>query len=156
MSWEYQYQVNFCYPFYMSTILHLIVGFIFAGFFYLLNLPFELICLFYFWTALLIDIDHIFYFIYKTRSINPKKIFEKSMEYRKVMRPAPYLFHTIEFNVILIVITLFSQELWLQMIAFGSLIHLLMDVYEHTKYYKSLLWIKNWSVIVSVSSVFNI
>ena len=66
---------------------------------------------------------------------------------RSKMQPGLYIFHSPEFNVILLSLSFINE---IALVIFSSnLIHIFLDVIEHYKYHKNFFWIKEWSIIHS-------
>lgn len=95
--------------------------------------------------GIVIDIDHLFYFTIKHKTISPAKWFEIGKTMRERMQPGLYVLHSPEFNFILLVLSFFNGIIFV--IFISNLIHIFLDIYEHYQYYKNFLWIKKWSMI---------
>jgi len=95
-----------------------------------------------------IDIDHLLFFIFKYKEINPKNWIVIGKEYRNKMQPGLYVFHSPEFNIILLLFSFINEIILIILIS--NLIHISLDIFEHYHYHKNLSWIKKWSVVYSL------
>jgi hypothetical protein len=132
----------------MNWLTHLFTNLIIAiPLKYLFNLELNLIIIFILW-SILIDIDHIFLFIFKYKTLNLKKIWKISKKLREKMQAELYLFHSPEFNIILLILSVFNK---LALIIFiSNLIHISLDTMEHYKAHRNFKWFKKWSIIYSI------
>ncbi len=133
----------------MLIIHHLILSLLLSGLlfkFYSWNVVFVLV------GGVLVDIDHYLLYALKYKSLNPKKSYQRFKETRKRgYREEPtvfeLLFHSIEFFVLMIVLSFFSEIFF--MIFIGLFFHLLTDkifhkwIFDLRKYGK----IKKYSII---------
>lgn len=144
---------------------HISFGFLFALILlYLLrlDLPAFLILFFSSWLG---DLDHYFYYILKYKTLNPKFIYQRAMQKRKILKRMPkkqklqfmltsnkaLIFHQIE--IILILFFLFVLGIWFSNLdliyAFcfllGISFHLLLDLIEGSlikeRYSLILFWL---------------
>jgi len=95
----------------------------------------------------LIDIDHLFYMLYdpKIKSVSDGLSFTKR-EYKK-HNPHFYLFHTVEFIIIFLVISFLYFENGLLYIALGFIINFIIDIFTYLIYYKKTdPWLKYLSL----------
>jgi len=99
--------------------------------------------------GILIDVDHLFFFILKHKTVNPKRLILIGKKMRSKMQPGLYVFHSPEFNVALFLISFFSPLVLI--IFLSNLTHIILDVIEHYKYHKNFLWIRSWSIIYSLT-----
>ena len=102
-----------------------------------------------------IDIDHILFFIFKEKKLNPRDWILIGKKMRSKMRPGLYVSHSPEFNTLLLVVSFFNEIAFV--IFISNLIHISLDTIEHYRYHKNFLWIKKWSIIYSLRaySIFN-
>ena len=127
----------------MNVVFHFIINIIIA---FLLKLsPVEILLVGL--GGVLIDVDHIFYFIFgkKIYSIKKAKKFHKK-EF-KLMRPHFFFLHFIEIILILLASSYYLN--WYAfLILFGFLLHWFADALKYIYFYRSFLpWIKNYSLI---------
>lgn len=92
----------------------------------------------------LIDVDHILFFVFKNRTINPKKLLLAGKKMRSRMQPGLYIFHSPEFNIALLSYSFFNTTALV--IFLSNLSHLILDTIEHYRYHHNLAWMKIWSV----------
>ncbi|HLC65481.1 MAG TPA: hypothetical protein VJI46_05165 [Candidatus Nanoarchaeia archaeon] len=100
--------------------------------------------------GVLIDIDHILYFIVKYKAWGIKKWLSISSRLRKNMQAKLYLFHSPEFNA-MVAVGSFFQSIFL-FVLLSNLLHISLDVIDHYKYHKNFSGLKNWSVFYSLNS----
>ncbi len=113
-----------------------------------LNLSNPYVIFFILW-GILIDIDHIFLFIFKYKTLSIQKIWRISEKLRKKMEAKLYIFHSPEINIILLIISFFNK---LALIIFlSNIIHITLDTIEHYKAHKNFKWFKEWSIIYALS-----
>lgn len=98
--------------------------------------------------GVLIDVDHLFYFAFKHKTLSPKAWASIGKKMRSKMLPGLYVFHSPEFNVLLLLFA--SLNPIILIIFMSNLIHLTLDIIEHYKYHKNFLWIKHWSIVYSL------
>jgi hypothetical protein len=98
-------------------------------------------------SAVLMDIDHVFYFIFSGNPISPRKFAEWShREYLK-HNPHFYALHTIEAVLMFLLIGYFTNRV-VFLIGLGFLIHLAVDGLAYVSYYRSFSpWSKYFSAI---------
>ena len=99
--------------------------------------------------GILIDIDHLLFFMFKHKSINPKRWVLIGKKMRGKMQPGLYIFHSPEFNILLLSLSFFSEIVLI--IFLSNLIHVILDIVEHYKYHGNFLWMKSWSIIYSLT-----
>lgn len=128
---------------------HIIFSIILTIILYLLNFDFLFILLF-FLASILIDIDHYFFYIIKKKNFNlgkTYKYFRYELNRARIKKPKTllFIFHTIEFFLLLLILSLFLNFFW--PIFFGCLFHDVIDIIcglfqKHKKYIKapSLIW----------------
>jgi hypothetical protein len=81
-----------------------------------------------FLSSILIDLDHYFRYIYKTKNFSPKKFWEWSMKKykeRKKDKPPIFIFHGIESWILLIILSFFNKIFLF--IFLGFMIHMILD-----------------------------
>lgn len=101
--------------------------------------------------SVLVDIDHLIFFILNYKTINPTKIISIAKKLRKNMEAKFYLFHSPEFNISLLALSFFSRYAFIILIS--NLIHIALDIIEHHAYHKNFLWMREWSVIYNVAKL---
>ena len=89
----------------------------------------------------LIDIDHLIWHIFKYREFNIKRAHH--MNYDKSIKHRIHIFHLLEFLLICLILSLFSQIFLL--ISLGLIVHHIMDIY-HMKKEKTLLDARIYSI----------
>ena len=97
--------------------------------------------------GILIDLDHLFYFFVKYKTIKLYQLITIGKELRKRMKPGIYIFHSFEFNIILIMASVFHHII--AIVLLSNAIHIILDIIEHYHYHRNFLWIKKWSMIYS-------
>lgn len=115
---------------------------------YFVGLDWQLVLLFISF-AVLIDIDHILYFIFAYGDLTPRKWIVRGNKKRDKMEPGLYIFHSPEFNLILFLLSFFNQIVLLMLIS--NMIHLSLDIFDHYRYHKNFLWMKRWSIVYSLT-----
>jgi hypothetical protein len=115
---------------------------------YIFGWDWSIVLLFVLAGGVLIDLDHPVYFILKYKTINLKKwlLIAKKMESK--MEPGFYVFHSPEFNILLLIAAFFSKIALI--IFFSNLIHITLDIIKHYKYHRNFLWMKRWSIICAL------
>ena len=96
-------------------------------------------------SSLLIDSDHLLLFTFKHKTLNPKKWWEIGMIYHNKSQTNFYIFHSPEFNILLIILSFYHY--FFLVILLSNLIHLTLDVINHYKKQKSFRVFKEWSII---------
>ena len=114
----------------MKPPFHIIFSLIASLILFFLNLE-PLLILLFFLSAVLIDADHYFFYIIRKKDLN----FMRAYKYFKKPRISVYIFHTIEFFLLLLILSLFFNFFW--PIFFGCLFHIILDLtYELTQKHK--------------------
>lgn len=126
----------------MNVLLHFLINIFLA---YLVNLgPADILLVGL--GGILIDIDHIIYLIFISKSFSIKKMLLLHNKNYKSHSPGFYIFHTIEFIVLFIIIGYFMSN-WIFLIAVGFLLHWIVDALDYLFFYRSLYpWIKYHSL----------
>jgi len=138
----------------MNWIIHAIVNLIIGLLLFqndLLIHSISLLFLFVFFTIIIDLIDHTLFFMVKYPKRSPLALIKISRRYRKAMKPGFYIFHSPEFNFLLLITAFFSNLMLLFFIS--NIIHIILDFYEHTAFHKSISWMKEWSVIYQLKKV---
>jgi hypothetical protein len=130
----------------MNSLVHIISNILVGAVLYYTGLVTSMTSLLIFISfTVLIDIDHVFYFLYKHRSFSFKKMIRVLKDYHYKIRPNTYVFHSIEFNSIIIVLSFFNSIFLLLLLS--NVIHITLDVIEYYNYHGNLKCIRNWSII---------
>jgi hypothetical protein len=95
--------------------------------------------------GVLIDFDHIFFLIIEYPKANIKAWVSKALEMRARMQANLYIFHSPEFNLLLLILSFFNHICLA--IFLSNLIHTSLDAIEHYHYHKNFSWFKRWSII---------
>jgi hypothetical protein len=121
---------------------HFILSFILSFLLLIFNVN-PIFCLLFFLSGFLIDTDHFIYYVQKKKDFNLRNAYYYNKNYleqdlkRKNQTRLVYIFHTVEFLIILFVLSLFSELLW--SVLLGCLFHILTDFIseissKHKKY----------------------
>jgi hypothetical protein len=95
----------------------------------------------------LIDIDHLFYLIFRMHMLNITQMVEWSRKEQAAHNPHFYIFHNIEIIAIIMVTgRVYSETLFI--VGLGFFLHFLGDVATYIYYYKSF---KTWPKFVSIT-----
>ena len=97
-----------------------------------------------------IDIDHLLVFIFKYKKLTPKAWNEIRKKLTRKMQAELYIFHSPEFNVILLILSYFYPVLLVILIS--NIVHLSIDALDYFRYHHNLLCLKKWSIIHSLKS----
>ena len=100
-----------------------------------------------------IDIDHVFFFMFKHHKIKLKKWIAIAKEMKNKRQAELYIFHSPEFNAILLLLSFFSQAILAVFIS--NLIHILIDGLDHYQYHRNLLDLKKWSILYLLKNKFS-
>jgi len=101
-----------------------------------------------FFSSFLIDIDHFFYYIYKKKKLNPlraynwykencKKFKRLSRKQRKKVHGGNFLFHGIEFLILLFFFGVFISKFFF-FIFLGFFLHLFLDLFSEIHFRKRI------------------
>ncbi len=77
-----------------------------------------------FFTGFLIDVDHYIYYVFRFKKFNLVKCYKYFITHH---RNHILIFHTIEFNIILVLLALFVHNIFILML-FGTIPHFILDV----------------------------
>lgn len=124
----------------LATNLAVSVPLYYAGFFQ--NVQYAIIFIL---SSVLIDIDHLFFFAFKHKTINPKKWWDIGIAYYQKNQANFYIFHAPEVNILLAILS-FYHHIFL-IILTSNVIHLTLDVINHYQKQKSFEVLKTWSII---------
>lgn len=127
----------------MNLSVHVISGGIFAA--TLLKFVGIKNSISFFCFASFLDIDHYIYYIVKFYNLNIKKAFEYFNSHRHIERFCLCVFHTVEFFILLSLITYLSRSSFLYACFMGALLHYMVDIAQGL-YYKRMHY-RWWSVI---------
>jgi hypothetical protein len=95
-------------------------------------------------SGVLIDLDHVFYFLIRYRHHSIKEYPSIIKHKRKHMEPGLYIFHSPEFNLALLICSILN--LYARVILLSNMIHIILDIFEHYQYHHHFRWIKQWSL----------
>lgn len=101
--------------------------------------------------SVLLDLDHILFFIFKEKSFDPTVWLKVGRQMRQTMTPGLYIFHSPEFNIILFILSFFNKTILVFLLA--CLIHIMLDSLEHYRYHKNFSWFKKWSIFYNIKSL---
>jgi len=128
----------------IHIIINLATGFLLFKFSFIPSIP--LLALFILFT-IIIDIDHIPYFLIKYKKQNLKQIIKIWKNHYKKKLPGFYIFHSPEFNTLILVLSFFNHIILLLFIS--NLIHITLDLAVQSKFPKE------WSIIYNLSKLQN-
>jgi len=94
-------------------------------------------------SSLLIDIDHLLYFLSKRKGVSETIALWKA-HYRKKV-PGIYVFHSIEFIIALAVASIAYRPALFVLL--GVLVHLGSDAFLYIMHYKNLRWLRHWCLL---------
>jgi len=95
--------------------------------------------IFFIFLSVIIDIDHYFLFSIKYRKKSTEEIIRIWKKHYKQRKPEFYIFHSPEFNIILLILSFLHPLILL--IFISNLIHITLDAIDH-RYFP-----KEWSII---------
>ena len=98
--------------------------------------------------SVLIDLDHLLFFTFKHKTLNPKKWWDIGVAYHKKNQPNFYIFHSPEFTILLGVLSFYYY--FFLVILISNLIHLTLDIIYHYQHQKSFQVIKTWSILNAI------
>lgn len=87
----------------------------------------------------LIDLDHLFYVFIAKKMFSPKKIFTYFFTRRGVVYKRLFIFHTIEFQLLSLIVSFFVAE-WLFFFFLGFTFHVACDLLYHWWRYRDFKW----------------
>jgi len=97
--------------------------------------------------SVLIDADHILYFASRFAMRPLKETIRQAKHDRSHMVPHLYIFHSPEFNLLLLAGAFVSHAIFLLFVS--NMIHILLDIIEHYRYHRNFRWMKKWSIVWS-------
>lgn len=122
---------------------HAILGFIFSTLSYF-TFPITIFqAILIFLSSFLIDFDHYWFYVKKTKDWNLKRASNWKVYLSKKHKPIMHIFHTIEF-IILIIILSFFWNIFL-FILIGMLFHSILDIIDLI--YRKVINIREFSLI---------
>ena len=110
---------------------------------------FGLSILWVFFAGFLIDVDHYIYYVLKFKDLNLKKSYKYFADYikKKHFKDVLFIFHTIEFFVLLIILSFYSKLMFLFLIS--TILHQILDLFDFYRYnfwdaraFSLILWLK--------------
>lgn len=97
--------------------------------------------------SILIDIDHFLYYSIKYRNKSLKQIIEiRNYNYIK-KQPSFFIFHSPEFNILILILSFFNHYALLLLIS--NIMHISLDIPVQNNKFKCL---KNWSIIYNIKN----
>jgi len=133
----------------MNWLAHILTNLIIGGYLYNSKLITLTLLIFFITLSIFIDIDQLLYFLIKYRKNNLSQIIKIWKKHYKNNIPGFYIFHSPEFNLILLVIAFFNPLVAL--IFLSNIIHISLDIIQHVRKYKNLNWIKEWSIVYQIT-----
>lgn len=131
----------------MNAFIHLLANLIIGLVLYVLRiLPDRQLLAVFILFGILIDLDHILHSIVRHKTLLPRRWLQVMREYRLHMEPHLYVFHSVEFNVVLALASIFRPLLALLLLS--NLIHITLDIMEHYLYHRNFDCVKRWSIIL--------
>ena len=128
----------------MNPLVHLFISILFLTIFKL-NLS-EVLSISI--ASLLIDIDHIIYYLYNIKKLKLNHILSKCKREYKLHTPHLYFFHTLEFVLLGLAIFYFINW-YIFLVFYCFLIHILVDLASDSLYHKSILKLLPYYSIIS-------
>ena len=130
----------------MNWLIHPIPNTIIAYVLYQTNTITSIpLLIFFISLSILIDIDHILFFLIKYRDKTKEQIIKIWKHHRKHNISEFYIFHSPELNIILLILSPFNI---FALLAFTSnIIHIALDIIPHVQTHRNMKWIKEWSII---------
>ena len=112
----------------MLPYIHFISAVLVSVVLALLNWQWWQIALF-FLMAFFIDVDHYFLYLFTKKDFNIKRAYKYFKSYKKSAQPKEklFIFHTIEFLILLVVMTIISVEIFFPLLI-GFMVHKTLDV----------------------------
>ena len=95
--------------------------------------------------GIVFDIDHLFYFLFAERTLSIKRMMAVGRQLLSTLTPKLYVFHTIEFFLIFLVVGYMFSPLTPLFLGFS--LHLLLDIYNYVSHGKKFSWAPYWSLI---------
>jgi hypothetical protein len=87
--------------------------------------------------GIVFDLDHLVYFSLTTKPLNIKNIKKRMLKDFIESNPHFYVFHTIEFIFLSLILNFFFQFKILIIISIGWLVHMAVDTIDYIIHYKS-------------------
>lgn len=75
-----------------------------------------------------IDSDHYLYDIIKTRNLSIINSYKIHMNEERIVKDQLHVFHTVEFIISFLLLTLISRNIYLILLSIGLLVHLILDI----------------------------
>jgi len=93
----------------------------------------------------ILDLDHFIFYSIESRSIDINKFVKAYYAYFAEMMPRFYIFHTMEFLLLLVSLSIIFSSRILYIFIFGWLIHVILDIIKYIFFYKkNLAWFNYW------------
>ena len=103
--------------------------------------------------GVVIDLDHFLYYLVTTKK-PIRQLFGLGVKHWMCYTPRLFLFHTLEFNVIVLLFGLFVHPFFLYL-ELAFVIHMMMDVYDYILHLGNIRWAKHWFVTYYVLRYLN-
>ena len=98
--------------------------------------------------VLLIDVDHLFYFMYSHKITTLRNFIDFIKTDLKKRKPHFYIFHTIEFQIAFLITSYYFFRNNVFYISLGFILNFLIDILTYIKHYKKPSpWLKYFSLI---------
>lgn len=126
----------------MMPIWHILLGLFASLILFFSGIDLLLISIFFFSCWLIIDLDHVFYYMFKTKQINPLKFWTDSLEKKplrkdKDVKKPIWVFHSLECLSFLLIFSFFSE--FILFLLLGFIFHLIFDwieiIYKKQEFY---------------------
>lgn len=92
-----------------------------------------------------LDIDHVFEHVIENKSLSIKHFWSTHCNYRNSMVPRFYIFHTVEFSLVLLTVAFYKHSPILNSFVIGWYLHLVCDIAKYVWYYKNdFSWFNYW------------
>lgn len=75
-----------------------------------------------------IDSDHYLYDIIRTRNLSIINSYKMHMNEERIAKDQLHVFHTVEFIISFLLLTLISRNIYLILLSIGLLVHLILDI----------------------------
>ncbi|HEX8923539.1 MAG TPA: hypothetical protein VF828_02295 [Patescibacteria group bacterium] len=95
--------------------------------------------------GVLVDIDHVWYFMMKMKTVSFKQMKRASDAMFKDSTPGFYIYHTWFFMILSGI--LFRKGILNGFLYLGYMIHILCDIMVYLQKKKGMIWVKKWSVV---------
>ncbi|MFC1768802.1 hypothetical protein ACFLZX_03490 [Nanoarchaeota archaeon] len=133
----------------MNGIYHLMINFLFGLTLYFSGVIDSIgLFLFFILMAVIIDIDHILFFITRHRTLSIKKMYSLHKSYNNSKHANLYVFHSPEVNLVLLFLGLFNEIVFLVFVS--NLLHIIADTISHLIFHGNFKFMKEWSIFAKL------